>query len=242
MEEFLTGEEVSFIVLTDGEAILATEPSQDHKTIFDGDRGPNTGGMGAYCDSRILSASQRQEVIRTIIEPTLEALRRRGAPFSGFLFAGLMMTTDGPKTLEFNCRFGDPETQPILYRMQGDLGVALLALARNRLGEAKLDWKPDPAICLVLAAAGYPGKVRSGDVIHGLADAEAEGVKVFHAGTKRVGEDVVTAGGRVLGVTASGATLQQAIDLAYKAASRVHFEGMQMRSDIGKKGLKRWGG
>ena len=240
IEEFLVGEEVSYIVMTDGESILSTEPAQDHKTIFDGDKGPNTGGMGAYCDSRILTAAQRTEVIGKIIEPTLAVLRRRGTPFSGFLFAGLMMTADGPKTLEFNCRFGDPETQPILYRMNGDLGEVLLALAQKRLSEVKVDWKPEPSICLVLAAAGYPGKVRTGDVITGLAEAEAEGAKVFHAGTKRMGSGVVTAGGRVLGVTASGVTLQSAIDRAYAAASHLRFDGMQMRRDIGQKGLKRW--
>lgn len=240
IEEFLVGEEVSYIVMTDGESILSTEPAQDHKTIFDGDKGPNTGGMGAYCDSRILTAAQRTEVIGKIIEPTLAVLRRRGTPFSGFLFAGLMMTADGPKTLEFNCRFGDPETQPILYGMNGDLGEVLLALAQKRLSEVKVDWKPEPSICLVLAAAGYPGKVRTGDVITGLAEAEAEGAKVFHAGTKRMGSGVVTAGGRVLGVTASGVTLQSAIDRAYAAASHLRFDGMQMRRDIGQKGLKRW--
>ncbi len=240
IEEFLVGEEVSYIVMTDGESILATEPAQDHKTIFDGDKGPNTGGMGAYCDSRILTGAQRSEVIGKIIEPTLAVLRRRGTPFSGFLFAGLMMTADGPKTLEFNCRFGDPETQPILYRMNGDLGEVLMALAQKRLAEVKVDWNTEPSICLVLAAAGYPGKVRAGDAITGFAEAEAEGAKVFHAGTKRVGSDIVTAGGRVLGVTASGATLQSAIDRAYRAASHLRFDGMQMRRDIGHKGLKRW--
>ena len=240
IEEFLTGEEVSLIVMTDGESILSTEPAQDHKTIFDGDKGPNTGGMGAYSDTRILTAAQHKEVISQIIEPTLAVLRHRGTPFSGFLFAGLMMTAGGPKTLEFNCRFGDPETQAILYRMKGDLGEVLLALAQKQLNQVKVDWNPDPAICLVMAAAGYPGKVRTGDVISGFAHAEADGAKVFHAGTKRVGNDIVTAGGRVLGVTASGVTLQAAIDKAYNAARHLRFDGMQMRSDIGRKGLQRW--
>ncbi len=240
IEEFLTGEEVSYIVLTDGKSVLATEPAQDHKTIFDGDQGPNTGGMGAYCDSRILTGTQRAQIISTIIEPTLDVLRRRGTPFSGFLFAGLMMTADGPKTLEFNCRFGDPETQAILYRMDGDLGEVLLALAQQKLHETKLNWKPDPAVCLVLAALGYPGKVRAGDVITGLDAAEAVGAKVFHAGTRQVGDQIVTAGGRVLGVTAGGSNLQVAIEKAYSAAANIHFDGMQMRKDIGQKGLKRW--
>ncbi len=240
IEEFLTGEEVSYIVLTDGKSVLATEPAQDHKTIFDGDLGSNTGGMGAYCDSRILVDTQRDQIISTIIEPTLDVLRRRGTPFSGFLFAGLMMTADGPKTLEFNCRFGDPETQAILYRMDGDLGEVLLALAQQKLNEKKLSWKPDPAVCLVMAAHGYPGKVRAGDVITGLDAAEAVGTKVFHAGTKQVGHQIVTSGGRVLGVTAGGPNLQAAIAKAYGAAANIHFDGMQIRKDIGQKGLKRW--
>ena len=240
IEEFLTGEEVSYIVLTDGKSVLATEPAQDHKTIFDGDQGSNTGGMGAYCDSRILADTQRDQIIATIIEPTLAVLRRRGTPFSGFLFAGLMMTADGAKTLEFNCRFGDPETQAILYRMDGDLGEVLLALAQQRLQQTKLSWKPDPAVCLVMAAHGYPGKVRPGDVITGLDAAEAVGAKVFHAGTEQVGHQIVTSGGRVLGVTAGGPNLQAAIAKAYGAAANIHFDGMQIRKDIGQKGLKRW--
>ncbi len=240
IEEFLTGEEVSFIVLTDGKSVLPTEPAQDHKTIFDGDLGPNTGGMGAYCDSRILTADQRAVVINKIIQPTLDVLRHRGTPFSGFLFAGLMITSEGPKTLEFNCRFGDPETQPILFRMEGDLGEVLLALAQQRLHEVKLAWNPDPSICVVLAAHGYPAKVRTGDVITGFDLAEAAGAKVFHAGTKQSGVQIVTAGGRVLGVTTGGSTLQAAVDQCYKAADHMHFDGMQMRRDIGQKGLKRW--
>ena len=240
IEEFLTGEEVSYIVLTDGKSVLATEPAQDHKTIFDGDQGPNTGGMGAYCDSRILTGAQRAQVISEIIEPTLDVLRQRGTPFSGFLFAGLMMTADGPKTLEFNCRFGDPETQAILYRMEGDLGEVLLALAQQRLHQTNLTWKPDPAVCLVMAAHGYPGKARAGDAIAGINAAESIGAKVFHAGTRDVGDQIVTSGGRVLGVTADGPTLQAAIAQAYRAAANIHFDGMQMRKDIGQKGLKRW--
>ena len=240
IEEFLTGEEVSFIVLTDGKSVLPTEPAQDHKTIFDGDLGPNTGGMGAYCDSRILTADQRTLVINKIIQPTLDVLRHRGTPFAGFLFAGLMMTSEGPKTLEFNCRFGDPETQPILYRMEGDLGEVLLALAQQRLHEVKLAWNPDPSICVVLAAHGYPAKVRTGDAITGFDLAEAAGAKVFHAGTKQSGGQIVTAGGRVLGVTTGGSTLQAAVDQCYQAADHMHFDGMQMRRDIGQKGLKRW--
>ena len=240
IEEFLVGEEVSYIIMTDGTNILPTEPAQDHKTIFDGDKGPNTGGMGAYCDSRILTAAERKTVLEQVIEPTLAVMRHRGTPFAGFLFAGLMMTADGPKTLEFNCRFGDPETQPILTRLEGDLGEILLALAQKRLNTVAATWNPDPAVCLVLAAHGYPGKVRTGDLIAGIADAEQTGAKVFHAGTRADANGILTAGGRVLGVTASGPTLNEAIDRVYTAATQIQFDGMQLRKDIGKKGLRRW--
>ena len=240
LEEFLVGEEVSYIVLTDGTNVIPTEPSQDHKTIFDGDKGPNTGGMGAYCDSRILTDAERKTVLDRVIYPTLATMRHRGTPFAGFLYAGLMMTADGPKTLEFNCRFGDPETQPILYRMEGDFGEVLLALAQKRLNSVAVTWNPNPSVCLVLAAHGYPAKVRTGDPITGISEAEANGAKVFHAGTKANGTEVVTAGGRVLGVTTSGSTLAEAIDSVYIAANAIRFDGMQLRHDIGKKGLKRW--
>ncbi|HTQ58178.1 MAG TPA: phosphoribosylamine--glycine ligase [Bryobacteraceae bacterium] len=235
IEEFLAGEEVSFIVLSDGRHIVALEPTQDHKAVFDGDTGPNTGGMGAYCDSRILTADRTQVILDRIIRPTVLA-----TGFTGFLYAGLMMTPDGPKVLEFNVRLGDPETQPIMHRIQTDLAPLLLDAARGRLAEQPIAWKPGPSVCVVLAAGGYPGAFESGKPIHGIAQAEAAGATVFNAGTRLGTAGLETAGGRVLGVTASGADLAAAIDHAYAAARHIHFEGMHYRSDIGRKGLKRY--
>ena len=241
IEEFLVGEEVSFIALSDGETILPLLPSQDHKNIFDGDRGPNTGGMGAYVDERILTAEQTQVVMDTVMRPAIDGMKKEGTPFTGFLYAGLMMTAAGPKTLEFNVRMGDPETQPILYRLQSDLAAVLYAGATGKLAGTTLDWSPDPSVAVVLAAEGYPGKPRTGDEITGIEAAEATGAKVFHAGTKRDAQGrIVTSGGRVLAVTASAPTLPEAIESAYKAVAPIRFGGMQYRKDIGKKGLKRW--
>ncbi|MEO8659770.1 MAG: phosphoribosylamine--glycine ligase [Bryobacteraceae bacterium] len=239
IEEFLVGEEVSFIVLTDGQRAIPLQPTQDHKAIYDNDQGPNTGGMGAYSDSRILDAATTNLVLDTIIHPTLEAMRSRGIPFTGFLYAGLMMTAEGPKCLEFNVRLGDPETQTLMHRFRGDLGVLLQAAAAGDLTGFEADWNPDPSVCVVMATEGYPAKPRTGDVIDGLAEAEATGATVFHAGTRQGPTGVETAGGRVLGVTASGATLQAAIDNAYNGVNSITFNGMQYRKDIGQKGLKR---
>lgn len=240
IEEFLSGEEVSFIALSDGESVLPFEPSQDHKTIFEGDTGPNTGGMGAYSDSRILPPALRQQVVDTVMTPTIQGMKAEGTPFKGFLYAGLMMTKDGPKTLEFNVRLGDPETQALMHRLDGDFGALLMEAAAGRLRPELLGTKPGPSVCVVLAAAGYPGKVRTGDLIHGIESAESAGAAVFHAGTKAVEGGVATAGGRVLGVTHSGETLPEAIAKVYQAVDRIHFDGMQVRRDIGKKGLARW--
>jgi phosphoribosylamine--glycine ligase len=240
IEEFLTGEEVSFIALSDGESVLPFEPSQDHKTIFEGDTGPNTGGMGAYSDSRILPPAMRQSVIDTVMTPTVQGMKAEGMPFKGFLYAGLMMTKDGPKTLEFNVRLGDPETQALLHRLDGDFGELLMEAAAGRLNPSLLGCKPGPSVCVVLAAAGYPGKVRSGDLISGIPEAESTGAVVFHAGTRSAEAGVATSGGRVLGVTHSGATLQEAIANVYTAVDKIAFDGMQIRRDIGRKGLVRW--
>jgi len=234
VEEFLSGEEVSFIALCDGRNVVSLAPTQDHKAVFDGDTGPNTGGMGAYCDSAILSQAQTQFVLDRVIHPTVEATR-----FTGFLYAGLMMTGSGPKVLEFNVRLGDPETQPLMKRMASDFVPVLMAAATGELAGVKLDWDPDPAICVVLASGGYPGSYTAGKPIHGIADAEATGATVFHAGTRLDSAGLVTSGGRVLGVTASGPTLASAIDNAYRGAGRISFEGMQYRTDIGRKGLRR---
>ncbi len=240
IEEFLTGEEVSFIVLSDGKRVVPFQPTQDHKAVFDDDKGPNTGGMGAYCDSRILSAPQTRDILDSVIYPTVERMAAEGSPFTGFLYAGLMMTADGPKVLEFNARLGDPETQALMHRMDGDFAPVLEAAARGDLGHADLKWREGPSVCVVMAAHGYPGHVRTGDEIRGIDAAEESDAVVFHAGTKKEGERLVTSGGRVLGVTASGEGLQQAIDNAYAAARRIHFEGVHFRADIGSKGLRRY--
>jgi phosphoribosylamine--glycine ligase len=235
VEEFLTGEEVSYIVLSDGHNVVPLEPTQDHKAVFDGDTGPNTGGMGAYCDSRILTAAENRTILDTVIRPTTEA-----TGFTGFLYAGLMMTSCGPKVLEFNVRLGDPETQPILHRMRSDLAPLLLAAAHGALPATRMEWKPGPSVCVVLASGGYPGAFPTGKPIDGTEAAEATGATVFHAGTRQGSAGLETAGGRVLGVTASGPDLASAIDGAYTAARLIHFDGMHYRTDIGRKGLKRY--
>jgi phosphoribosylamine--glycine ligase len=237
VEEFLVGEEVSFIALCDGRDVLPLAATQDHKAVFDGDTGPNTGGMGAYSDAAILTEAQSREILDRVIYPTVEATK-----FTGFLYAGMMMTEAGPKVLEFNVRMGDPETQPLMHRMASDLAPALMAAAEGKLASARLEWRAGPSVCVVLASGGYPGDYESGKGISGIEAAEAKGATVFHAGTKKGPGGVVTAGGRVLGVTAGADDLQTAIDRAYEAAREIHFEGMQYRTDIGKKGLARYAG
>ena len=202
IEEFLAGEEVSYIVLSDGRNVVPLEPTQDHKAVYDGDAGPNTGGMGAYCDSRILTADQSRAILDSIVRPTVAA-----TGFTGFLYAGLMMTSAGPKVLEFNVRLGDPETQPIMHRLRTDLAPLLLAAARGALPDTRLEWNPGPSVCVVLASGGYPGPFSGGKLIHGIEAAEAAGATVFHAGTRQGSTGLETVGGRVLGVTASGPAL-----------------------------------
>ena len=238
IEDFLRGTEVSFIVLSDGETFRPLAPSQDHKAIFDGDRGPNTGGMGAYSSDSILSLPQTAEVVARIIRPAVETMARRGTPFAGFLYAGLMMTTKGPRLLEFNVRLGDPECQALMHRLDCDLGEVFAAAAQGELHRVDLTWRPEPSVCVVMAAGGYPETPRTGDVIHGLEEAESAGAVVFQAGTRFGPHGVETAGGRVLGVTARGGTLGEAIDRAYGGVGRIQFEGMQFRRDIGAKGLR----
>ena len=238
IEEFLAGEEVSFIVLSDGVNVLALEPTQDHKTVNDGDQGPNTGGMGAYCDGRILDPFRQELVMAQVIRPAIAQMRAEGTPFTGFLYAGLMMTAQGPKVVEFNARLGDPETQALMHRMASDFVEPLFAAAHGSLDETPLEWNADPSLCVVLAAGGYPGAVRTGDSISGLD--QVHEATVFHAGTKLEKNVVATSGGRVLGVTARGTTLESAMSNAYEDVRKIHFEGMHYRSDIGKKGLKRW--
>jgi phosphoribosylamine--glycine ligase len=234
VEEFLRGEEVSFIALCDGRHVVPLAPTQDHKAVFDGDSGPNTGGMGAYCDSAILTSAQTGEILERVIHPTVAA-----TGFTGFLYAGLMMTEAGIKVLEFNVRLGDPETQPLMLRMASDFVPALLAAATGELAGAKLDWHPGPTVCVVLASGGYPGSFETGKTIHGVAEAEATGATVFQAGTRMGASGLATSGGRVLGVTARGDDLVSAISRAYRGVSKIGFEGMHYRTDIGRKGLAR---
>jgi phosphoribosylamine---glycine ligase len=228
VEEFLTGEEVSFIAVCDGKNATPLAPTQDHKAVFDGDKGPNTGGMGAYCDASILTDAQSRQVMDTVILPTVEAMN-----FTGFLYAGLMMTAAGAKVLEFNVRMGDPETQPLMYRLDCDLAEVLNGAAHGRLDGTPLTWKPGPSVCVVLASGGYPGAYKTGYEISGIADC---GATVFHAGTRQGEHGIETAGGRVLGVTESGRDLAEAVDHAYRAVEKIHFEGMHYRKDIGRRG------
>jgi len=240
IEECLVGEEVSFIVLTDGRTLLPFPPAQDHKPVFDNDQGPNTGGMGAYSDDSLLSERWRSEILRRIVTPTLEGMAAEGAPYRGFLYCGLMLTDDGPKVLEYNVRLGDPEAQPLLMRLRSDLVEILLASSQEQLGAVEARWSPNPSLCVVLASAGYPGPYETGKLVSGYEAAEAlGGVKVFHAGTRFVEHQLITSGGRVLGVTAMAQDLPSTIQRAYAAVAKIHFEGMHYRRDIGAKGLER---
>jgi phosphoribosylamine--glycine ligase len=231
IEEFLEGEEVSFIVLSDGRNVVPLEATQDHKAVGDADTGPNTGGMGAYCDGRILSASNTGKILDTVIHPAI-----RATGFTGFLYAGIMMTAAGPKVLEFNVRLGDPETQALMHRIDDDFAGTLARAAAGNLNASSLKWKSKPSVCVVVAAEGYPGHPRTGDPIT-IGETAAQ---VFHAGTKIGARGLETSGGRVLGVTASGPDLSSAIRNAYEGVGKIHFDGMHYRHDIGEKGLKRW--
>src|SRR5271157_4657650 len=240
LEEALRGEELSFIVLTDGRAILPLVPTQDHKAVFDDDQGPNTGGMGAYSEDAILDEPLRAEIIRTIVAPTLVGMAVEGTPYHGFLYCGLMLTSQGPKLLEYNVRMGDPEAQPIVMRLRSDLVELLVALSEDRLVTLEPHWSPNPSVCVVLSSRGYPAKPEVGKTITGIDAAEAHGgVKVFHAGTKFQDFQLLSTGGRVLGVTATAEDLPSAIACAYAAVSKINFAGMHYRHDIGAKALKR---
>ncbi|HWZ96881.1 MAG TPA: phosphoribosylamine--glycine ligase [Candidatus Dormibacteraeota bacterium] len=236
LEETLGGQELSFIIVTDGERYAPLVPTRDHKRIFDGNRGPNTGGMGAFSADELLPEKLQQTITQTIVEPTLRGLAADGIRYQGFLYIGLMITPDGPKVLEFNCRLGDPETQAIVARLDCDLAEILHDLATRRFDPAKLQWKAGASICVVLASEGYPGKYSIGRPISGLTGVSAfTGVKVLHAGTKLVGDVTVTAGGRVLGITSATPNLDSAVASAYAALNSIKFEGMQFRRDIGMK-------
>jgi phosphoribosylamine--glycine ligase len=234
LEEALEGEELSFILITDGQRYASLVPTRDHKRVFDGNRGPNTGGMGAYSTDELLPPKLRQDILESIVEPTMRGLASEGILYQGFLYIGLMLTASAPKVLEFNCRLGDPETQAIVARMDFDLAQVLAELAAGILEPSRLKWKPGASGCIVVASGGYPGKSEAGKRIDGLTATElVSGVKVFHAGTRRQGDSILTSGGRVLGVTVSDASLEAALAKAYEAAGKIHFEGMHYRRDIG---------
>jgi len=240
VEEALSGEEASFLAFCDGERCVPLTACQDHKAAFDGDTGPNTGGMGAYCPAPILPESEYGRMADRVIVPIMRTLAAKGHPFRGVLYAGLMMTEKGPMVLEYNVRFGDPECQPLLMRLRGDLAEILLACATGRLNEAMVGWSRQSAVCVVMAASGYPGSYPKGMEITGIEAAQADPeVTVFQAGTRRDGERLVTSGGRVLGVTALGADLAGAKQRAYAAVAKIHFDNAFCRSDIGDKGLRR---
>src|SRR5216684_889072 len=233
LEETLEGEELSFIIVTDGQRYASLVPTRDHKRVFDGNRGPNTGGMGAYSTDKLLPPKLRQQILDSIVEPTMRGLAREGILYQGFLYVGLMLTAAGPKVLEFNCRLGDPETQAIVARMDFDLAQVLAELSAGILEPSRLRWKPSASVCVVIASGGYPGKFASGVRIDGLTDAgNINGVEVFHAGTSRQGDSTFTSSGRVLGVTARGTSIEAAVATAYEAAARIRFEGMHYRKDI----------
>ena len=232
IEERLEGEEVSLLAFSDGTTVRPMPPAQDHKRLLDGDQGPNTGGMGAYAPVN-LSRDVLDEITRTILQPTIDGLREEGRLFVGVLYAGLMLTRDGPRVLEFNARFGDPEAEVVLPLLDSDLLSILNACVDGTLAECEIRWKEEAAACVVLASGGYPGKYAMGVPIHGLDAPRDSNSMIFHAGTKIVNDQVVTAGGRVLTVSAWGATLDDALNSAYRAIAPIHFEGMQYRRDIG---------
>ena len=240
VEEFLVGEEASFLAFTDGKNIIPLASAQDHKAVFDGDRGPNTGGMGAYSPAPVVTPSIHEKAMTEVMRRTVDGMAAEGRPYRGVLYAGLMINGDSVKTLEFNARFGDPECQPLLMRMKSDIVPVLLAVAKGDLSGVTIEWHDKAAVCVVMAAGGYPADYRKGDAIRGLDEAAAlEDLFVFHAGTTEKDGQIVTSGGRVLGVTALGATVKESIDRAYEGVGRICWEGVHFRKDIGAKALKR---
>jgi phosphoribosylamine--glycine ligase len=240
IEECLQGEELTYIVLTDGKTILPMVPTQDHKRVFDGNQGPNTGGMGAYSCDDLLSPELEKQIRERIVEPTIEGMAKEGRYYRGFLYFGLMLTATGPKVLEFNCRMGDPEGQAVVMQMGFDLAEALLAATEDRLDRIKPAWKPGASVCVVMASAGYPGEFEKGKKIVGLENVvEGPDITVFHAGTRREGNEYFTSGGRVLGATARADDLASAIQHAYDICSVVAFDKCHFRTDIAMKGLGR---
>ncbi len=242
IEEFLDGEEASFIVMVDGETVLPMATSQDHKRVGEGDSGPNTGGMGAYSPAPVVTDAVHDRIMERVILPTVQGMAAEGHPYTGFLYAGLMIDAKGnPKVIEYNCRFGDPETQPIMLRLQSDLAELCLAGARGGLAGQQCDWDPRAAVGVVLAAGGYPGSYRKGDAIEGIEAAEATGCKVFHAGTAEQDGRLVTAGGRVLCVTALGEGVSAAAEQAYRGVDAIRWEGVLCRRDIAYRAIAREG-
>ena len=240
LEEFLEGDELSFLVFSDGERVAPLVAAQDHKRIGDGDSGPNTGGMGAYSTQTIVDDQMRDWLVHHIARPVVEGMKAEGVEYKGVLYCGLMMTARGPMVLEFNCRFGDPETQPILMRLESDLLEAIEASIEGRLSDGDFRWSSDAAVCVVMASGGYPGAFEAGKKIRGLDDAaEVAGVKVFHAGTSRRDDNYYTTGGRVLGVTARAPELADAVERAYQAVRCIRFEGAHYRQDIAARALKK---
>lgn len=240
VEECLVGEEASILALVDGETIVTLASSQDHKRVFNGDAGPNTGGMGAYSPAPVVTDDLWPEIRAQVLDPTIGELKRRGITYKGVLYAGLMLTDDGMRVLEFNCRFGDPETQAVLPRLGSDLTPALQACVDGTLTEEMVTWKPDACVSVVMASGGYPGPYEKGQLVEGLdAAEELEGVVVFHAGTKDRNGEIVTSGGRVLGVTALGSDLSTAVDTAYAAVAQIRFDQAQYRTDIAARALSR---
>ncbi|QOV88078.1 phosphoribosylamine--glycine ligase [Humisphaera borealis] len=239
IEELMSGPEVSVLAFVDGRSIYVMETSQDHKPVDDGDTGPMTGGMGAYSPTPVITDAVLKQVEREVLVPTLDGLVRDGIDYKGVLYAGLMVTAAGPRVLEFNCRFGDPETQPLMMRLKTDIVDIMVAVCDGKLDQITLQWDPRPAICVVACSKGYPGKYPTGVPITGVADADAmPDVKVFQGGTKIVDGKLVTDGGRVLGVTAIGNTIAEAREKAYKAMEKIHFDGMHYRRDIGHQALR----
>ena len=238
IEEFLEGEEVSILAFTDGETVIPMVSAQDHKRIFDKDEGPNTGGMGAYSPAPVYTPELAEIALRDILIPTVKGMAQEGRTYSGVIYAGLMVTRDGPKVLEYNARFGDPETQAVLVRLDTDLVDIIDAILEGRLARQEIRWKPEAAVCVVIAAGGYPGDYEKGKPISGLDSAGKKAV-VFHAGTKQVDGRIVTNGGRVLGVTGLGKTIAEAIANTYEAAQEIRFADMHYRKDIGYRALNR---
>lgn len=240
LEEFLEGDEISFLCLSDGKHVVPLAPSQDHKCIGEGDTGPNTGGMGVYSTDTLLEPGMKEWILRHIAEPTVRGMAEEGNPFVGVLYIGLMMTARGPQVLEFNARFGDPETQAILLRLESDLVDALEASISGRLAEIELRWTPGASACVVASSAGYPGNYKTGFPIAGLSSAaQVPGVQIFHSGSARLGGQLVTGGGRVLAAAAAAPSLQEALARTYQAMAEIHFEGIYYRRDIGHRALKK---